>query len=679
MKGVWLAVLVSTAAGAQERDAGDVDGGDPHAGEIDAGEIDAGEIDAGEIDAGSVQPAAVVPSSPPHPDPLPRGEREGGLTTVVTGGRLAQQLKDTTVAVEVISKRQLQESGARDLSEALEARPGLETSRNVGQSGLRMGGLGPQYNLIMIDGQRMAGRINGGVDLSRLTVENIEQIEIVKGPSSVLWGSDALAGTINIITRAPSKPLGGNATVSYGLRNQMNAAGAGEAAGDKWGVMLTAGYERRDAYDWDRATPATSGSSIDQGQGSLRARFGGRSKDDPSVDVRIDATRRVQHGIDENGVGGVFDRATRDNILEGRINGRLPVGNGELSLSASASSFDRLFVNDQRDSTVLDDVQIIRDNVAQLDGLASQTFFSTHTALVGGQVLFETTQTPRLVTGRSERFRGALFVQDTWAPAASRLFSLAAGVRGDFDSLFGLTATPRVALRFDPLPTLALRLSTGLGYRAPSFQELYISFENPSAGYVIDGRPDLQPERSFGTNLSAQWSPGRWLFSLSLFWNELWMMIGVEPTSMPGELLRYRYVNIGKARTRGVEASVSVMILEGLSAEAGYTFTDARDISAGLPLEGQAQHRGFGQVRWRQKRWGLTASARISVTGPRPLLVDDTTVRYTAPFAMLDARVAKAFGTHLELFLAGMNLLDQGSQDLPMPPRSLYLGLTVRD
>lgn len=600
------------------------------------------------------------------------------LTTVVTGGRLPQQLKDTTVAVEVISKRQIQESGARDVSEVLQGRPGIEVLPNVGQAGVRMGGLGPAYNLIMIDGQRLAGRINGGVDLRRISVENIEQIEIVKGPSSVLWGSDALAGTINIITKTPSKPLGGNATVSYGNLNQVSATGAGEAAGEKWGVIVSGGYERRDAYDYDRSTPATSGSSFDQAQGAVKATFGGRSQAEPKLDVRLDYTRRVQHGVDQGGADLVQDRAARDNILQGRFGARVPVGNGDVQVAASASWLDRRVVLDQRGSTVLDSVEDTKDTIAQLDAQASQTIFGTHTLLGGGQALLELFDSPRIAGGHGQRFRGAAFAQDGWSPQVGLPLSIAGGVRLDYDSLFGLAATPRLAVRIDPVKTLNVRFSTGLGFRAPSFQELLIDFENPSVGYVINGNPRLQPERSWGTSLSAQWSPARFLFSLNLFWNELWGMIGIAEVG-PGELLRYQYVNLSRARSRGFEASAGVTVIEPLSVEVGYTFTDTRDLSTGLPLEGQGQHRGFGQARFRMRDWGLTATLRLSVTGPRPFLIDDTTVRWSAPFGILDARVAKTFGRHLEIYVAGMNLGAAGGPDLPIPPISVFGGVTVRD
>ncbi|MBL8957893.1 MAG: TonB-dependent receptor [Myxococcaceae bacterium] len=601
------------------------------------------------------------------------------LTTVVTGGRLPQQLKDSTVAVEVISRRQIQESGARDVAEVLQARPGIEVLQNVGQAGLRMQGLGPEYNLIMVDGQRVAGRVNGGVDLRRISVENIEQIEIVKGPSSVLWGSDALGGTVNIITRNANKPLGGSATASYGNLNQVSATGAAEASGEKWGVVVSGGYERRDAYDYDRTTEATSGSSFDQGQGAVKATFGGRDRSDPKLDLRLDYTRRVQHGVDQGGEGLIQDRATRDNIAQGRLGARIPVGNGEVQVAASASWFDRRFILDQRGSTSLDQVEDTRDTVAQLDAQVSQTVFGTHTLLAGGQALLELFESPRIETGYGQRVRGAAFVQDGWAPQVGLPVSITGGIRADYDSLFGAAATPRVALRIDPASNVSARFSTGLGFRAPAFQELYIDFENPSVGYEVVANPKLSPEKSWGTNASVQWSPSRWLFSVGVFFNELTDMITITEVPSAQERQRFQYVNLSRVRSWGAEASASVTIIEPLSLEAGYTFTDARELIVGVPVDNQAMHRGFGQARFRKRDWGLTATVRFAVTGPRPFLQADGSVQYTAPFGILDARVAKTLGRHVELFVGGMNLAAAGGGDLPIPPLSVFGGVTVRD
>ncbi len=598
-------------------------------------------------------------------------------TTVVTGTRLPQEKKDSAVSIEVVTRRQIRESGARDVVEALQARPGVELVQNVGNIALRMQGLGPEYNVVLIDGQRTVGRVNGGVDLSRLSVENIEQIEIVKGPSSVLWGSDALAGTVNIITRRPTRPFAGDGTISFGTLTQFDVRAGAEASGEGWGLSANAGYRHRDAYDWDPSTPATSGSSLDQVQGSLRATVGAHDDSGPRGGARVAFTRRAQLGVDSSGTGAVIDRRTRDNILEAQLDGRIPVARGGLGLTLSGSVFDRRYILDQRNSSALDDVQDTLDLNAQLDAQFDQRLGDTNVAVVGGQFLYERLATPRLNSSSGHRVRGALFLQDTWSPLAA--LSAVGGVRLDLDSGFGAAVTPRLSVRAVPHSTLTVRASVGLGFRAPSFQELLLDFENPSVGYVVLGNPDLKPERSFGAHVGLEWTPTRlWLVTLDGFWNELWDMIGYTSSSQ-NEVLRYQYINVARARSRGMELSAGVTPLPGLSVLGGYTLTDARNLTEDRPLEAQGAHRWFGQVRYRNRQWGFTAQLRFSVTGQRPFTTD-TGTSWSQPFGMLDARLGKSINPHLEVFLAGANLLNAGdAQFLPIAPRTVFAGLTVHD
>jgi outer membrane receptor for ferrienterochelin and colicins len=146
-----------------------------------------------------------------------------------------------------------------------------------------------------------------------------------------------------------------------------------------------------------------------------------------------------------------------------------------------------------------------------------------------------------------------------------------------------------------------------------------------------------------------------------------------------GEQLLYQYLNVSRARTRGVELSAGATLVEGLTAELGYTFTDASDLKHAVPLNAQSHHRGFGQVRWRMKRWGLTATLRCSVTGEAPIVDTDTIVDKIPAFVMLDARVAKTFGSHVEVFVAGMNLGGAGGVTFPIPPRTVFAGLSVKN
>ncbi len=614
-------------------------------------------------------------SQEPAAEPEPMKEP----TTVVTGTRLPQERKDSVVSTEVITRRQIQESGSRDVVEALQARPGLETTPNVGNVGLRMQGLGPQYNVVLIDGQRTAGRINGGIDLSRLSVENIEQIEIVKGPSSVLWGSDALAGTVNIITRKIRQPLAGEATISYGLLNQFDARVSGEAAGELWGVAVNAGYRHRDAYDLNPEDVATNGSALDQVQASLHTRFGALDGSTPTGFARVDFTRRSQVGIDASSTGAVIDRRSRDNILEAQLGGRVPIANGGLDLTLSNTVFDRRYVLDQRDSSALDDVQDTLDVNTQFDVSFDQRLGGMNVGLVGGQLLYERLSTPRLNAAYGHRFRGAFFVQDTFTPVPE--FAAVGGLRVDLDSFFGAAVTPRLSAKATPHRTVTLRANAGLGFRAPSFQELMLNFENPSVGYVVAGNPDLKPERSFGAHAGVEWAPlPLLLFTVDAFWNELWDMIGYSSIT-DGDVLRFAHVNIDRARTRGFEFSAGATPVRGLTLLVGYTLTDARNLTEDTPLDGQSPHRWFAQVRYSYRPAGLTAQVRASVTGQRPFATgqEEEPTRWSPAFGMLDARVGWRAMPFLEFFVAGANLLGSGdAQYNPIPPRTVFVGVTVQ-
>tara|TARA_R110002096_G_scaffold436100_1_gene667722 strand:- start:91856 stop:92449 length:594 start_codon:yes stop_codon:yes gene_type:complete len=121
-------------------------------------------------------------------------------TIVVTGSRREQTLGDSVVATEVVTRREIEDSGAQNLGQLLGSQPGLEVVQGLRGQEVRMQGLSPDYVLILIDGQRTLGRVDGAINLSRMATGDIERIEIVKGPSSSLYGSDALAGVINIIT-----------------------------------------------------------------------------------------------------------------------------------------------------------------------------------------------------------------------------------------------------------------------------------------------------------------------------------------------------------------------------------------------------------------------------------------------------------------------------------------------
>jgi len=200
-------------------------------------------------------------------DPEPAAETARPRETVVTATRTPQRSDEVTVPTEVITRREIEVSGARDLAELLELYPGVEIARDVPvrTSGVRLLGLDPEYVLVLIDGERVPGRFGGTLDIERLSLRDVERIEIVKGPSSVIYGSDAMGGVINLITRRPQRPLEAGARASYGGRAELDLRGGAGAVlpGMNATAIAGAGFRRGDAFDLDPSNVATTGSALD--------------------------------------------------------------------------------------------------------------------------------------------------------------------------------------------------------------------------------------------------------------------------------------------------------------------------------------------------------------------------------------------------------------------------------
>jgi outer membrane receptor for ferrienterochelin and colicins len=606
---------------------------------------------------------------------------------VVTGARSERRLADTPVATEVITRQELEESGADSVADVLEDYSGVQIERSFAGAGVSMQGLAPQYVLVLVDGERVMGRTNGIVDLSRLRVEDIERIEIVRGPSSALYGSDAIGGVINVITRrAGEDEIELEASAAYGTLNQVDGSALGAVHLGDWSARLSAGYHRRDAFDLDENDQSTDGGRFDEVH---VAGNGGYDVEGVELELRAEYLYRDSASIDSTAAGAVFDRSSRTETLTMGASSEFEIDGPEIKLGTDLyySLFRDQFLSDQRGSNALDQFQETVEHLVQASVILEAIAGESHLLTIGGDAIYESLASERLEGGSGDRWRGALYAEDEWTMVEEPLASVVPGIRVDADSQFGWHVTPKVALRVDPIEEIALRISYGVGYRAPGFRELLVIFENPGAGYLIEGNPDLRPETSIGVNAGFEAKPIRWLrFGVNFFRNDIDdlidTMLAVDASG--GEPDRYTYTNIATAHTQGIEATIAIRLLRTLRLELGYTLTDTEDETLRRPLEGRAAHRGTFALRYRSKRFGLEATARGSLVGDRPFYLDNDgdgeLERIDAdPYFTLGLRVAKDLGEHLTLFVEGENLFDAGDADfLQIEPLSISGGLTVR-
>jgi outer membrane receptor for ferrienterochelin and colicins len=607
------------------------------------------------------------------------------FSTVVTATRTSQRASESATPIDVIPRAEIERSGARDLAEVLALHPSVQIERSFAGAGVYVQGLEPQHVLILLDGQRMIGRTNGVIDLSRIPVERIEQVEISRGASSVLYGSDALGGVINIVTRSTRRRFETSLQAQYGTLNALDLRGSGGLR-FRWGSLtLTSGWHRRDAYRLRSEGLATSGSAFDEQQVS------GRLDLRPLSRLRLGASaaylRRRMDGIDQYETGATLDRTNLTETLDTSLSPEVQLGPVRLRSVLQYSYFRDQYLLDQRRGSQLDSFQETREHLVRGDVQADVLLPRSNLLSVGGELLYERLYTPRLSSGEGSRIRGALFAQDQWRIVKSLGLSLVPALRFDADSQFGHNLAPKLALRIAPWPALMARASYGAGFRAPLFKELLLLFENPGAGYVVQGRLDLRPETSHSVNLGVESTPRPWLtLSLNLFRNELRDLI--QPLLLPAAggpgPQRFSYGNIASAYTQGVEAALRLRSGDTLSLDLNYTLTDAQDAQLGRELDGRPRHRGNLSLTARHPDWGIDVMTRVALIGPRAYHTDDDgdgeVTRIEAPaYVLWDARIELALSRVIGAFLGGQNLLDAGEpRFLPIPPRTLFVGISGR-
>ena len=615
-------------------------------------------------------------------------------TLVVTGSRTEHSLDDSPVPVEVISREDIEQSGGESVADVLDGQIGVNVQHSFQGATVQLQGLDSKYVLVLVDGERVGGRISGAIDLSRLYIENIQRIEIVKGASCAMYGSDAMGGVINIITRKSDSPLEGNARVNYGtgffsesappLHAVDASGGIGFREGD-WNSRFHGGWHSNESFDLDPATEGTTGSAVRQWEVGNKTSysFSGKNKLHSSLSYSM----RDQQGVDSNETGAVFDRRNLIEYLRASAGPEFTVGDGGTMRIHGTYHLNRdQYIYDQRNSAALDKDEESIEHLSEITSQYTQLLGDEHLFITGVDGLYQKIITPRLDGGEGDRIRVAVFAQDEWTPSEEPLVQVVPGLRLDMDSQFGIHVSPKAALRYDPVQSLILRASYGMGYRAPDFKELYLRFENPGANYEVIGNEDLGPETSHSVNFGAQYSPVEWFEgALNIYRNDISDLIDAQSISPGGEgqVQQFSYVNISEAYTQGLEAQLGFRFATHWTLEPGYTLTDTRDKETNRELDGRSLHRAHLEARFNQRDWGFRISSRTTFVGPRVFHyvqtepVETVSKVVTDPHVLLDLRISQKLGDYLSLTLHGENLLDEGNvEHLPIQPRTLTAGLS---
>ena len=526
-------------------------------------------------------------------------------TVVVTATRTARALEDVAVPTTVISAQAARADGDLRLADALETVPGVTLTSGFG-TGVQIQGLDPDYTLILIDGQPVVGRTAGVLNLDRLSLRGLDRVEIVRGPSSSLYGSDALAGVVNLVTRAPQR-TGVAVQLRAGSFGTTTTALEADLAGGAWGARLALDRTASDGYDLDPArfgnsTPETTESTADV---RLVGRLGDRARLSLGARGTLGDDRLVQSFVDVNGAVSPIDERgqRRDWSLHPEIQTTWG-GRYGLRVAGYATGYrldTRVFEPDAAgaDSLTYDDRfdQRLVKAEAQLDALWSRQ----HRTAFGAGAWQDALDGARYGDD-APRARNAFgFVQHDWEP--SLRFALNASARLDAFQDVGTRLSPKLAALVRSSPDTRLRLSVGSGFKAPDFRQLYLQFTNGVGGYTLfgaarlteglarleaqgryrpvatgEGLAGLRPETSVAVNAEAQTTFRGAEVSVGAFRNAVRDLIDVQPVALlaDGEPV-YSYVNLDRVRTEGVTLSAG-RDLGGWRVDAGYQWLRSRDL-----------------------------------------------------------------------------------------------------
>ncbi|KQP37149.1 TonB-dependent receptor domain-containing protein [Pseudorhodoferax sp. Leaf274] len=565
---------------------------------------------------------------------------------VVSASGFEQDLKQAPASISVITRDELQTRQFRDLAEALQGVEGIDVAGSTGKTGgldISIRGMPSEYTLILVDGRRqnVAGDVTpngfGAAHTSFMPpIAAIERIEVIRGPMSTLYGSDAMGGVVNIITRKVARQWGGSVSLQAGVpqdsewgnQYRTNVYASGPIKEDLLGLAVRGDFYKRDASDWVLAPGATqpAGARNPAPAESRQHNLGARLSLTPNRqhDLWLDAETGHTWYNNEDGRLGNRDAATpnnppgyrdamrfnRDQVAVGHT-GRLGFGTVDTSLMRTVTeTLGRTIpgaavpVGDPRRGT---DRELSTTNTV-LDSKLVAPLGEAHVLTVGGQ-WWDAKLTDGLLPRKHDQTMWSLFAEDEWRLARS--LTATVGARYDHHSAFGGQVSPRGYLVWDATQHWTVKGGVSKGFRAPRLNQLIDGVSGVSGqGTVINiGNPNLKPETSTSTELGALFDSQQGLTaSATLFHNKVKDKISsggdcasLFISSCAANPVAEYSINVDEAKTWGLELSSRVQFAARWGLKAGYTWTKSEVIEGGVKngqLANTARHIAHAQLDW---------------------------------------------------------------------------------
>ncbi len=546
-------------------------------------------------------------------------------TIVVSASGFEQNIKKAAATISVLSQEDINKKAYRDVTDALKDVPGVVVTGGGSSSDISIRGMGSAYTVIMIDGKKVNTRSvrpnsdNSGIEQGWLPgIESIERIEVIRGPMSGLYGSDAMGGVINIITKKSATEWSGAVKVDTTLQensdsgniHQTNAYVSGPLIKDLLSLKANATYSKREE------------DNIIGGYKEQKMRAGGAT---------LTLTPNDKHAIDFDFKRSIQNRnGTVGKTIENKPGrgGALPTDSLTDYYRTEYSISHRGEVGAVKTNSY---IQREENENPSRQMKATNTTFNTnnqfqlgsHDISFGGMYLKEelNDQGNQLevngkILSKLDRYSWALFAEDNWRIADP--FVLTTSLRLDKDEKFGDNLSPKVYGVWTLNDEWIVKGGVSTGYKTPALRATVAEWGQVTGGGqsngVIVGNPDLKPEKSINYEVSANWDNNANLNAgITVFNSEFKDKIteirvcngdsGSAGCPWLGENFDFVSLreNVDKANMRGVETTFGWQINDSVKLNANYTFTDTEQksgVNKGKPLNEMPKHMFNTTVDW---------------------------------------------------------------------------------
>ena len=606
---------------------------------------------------------------------------------IVSASRQEELRQTLNTNVSVLSRRQIEESGSQTVAEMLREVPGVVSRRgseSAGPAGEQIQGIDSRQVLVLLDGQPLLGARGikrGVINLDRQSTGRLEQIEVVKGAASALYGSDAIGGVINLITRDATAPFETTGELSGGSLGERNAVAEAGMRRGRAAAFASVEHHEQDGFDLTPSTFDTTGAPFRRADLMARVRF----KANDALSLSALATGYDNHTTGRsNGELGPQQDQIDESTLNVNVQGDwLPRASTAVQGRVYAARFDEASAGMLATGQPLEPGEL-DERLFKIDGSFSHILGSRQ-QLQGGADYWKDKYSGinRLRNDSGEQASiGTAWLQHRLNVGR---VTTTVGLRSDTHSQFGSAVSPKVAANAQLGGGTSVRASYGRGFRAPDIGQLYYRFLNPSSIYQVIGNPNLQPEYANSLQVGGEFAtPGRRArFGVNVFRNDVRDLIesvslgfaatpaqvsaifareGLDPAFRPvaGRLL-FTYKNINDAVTAGAEVDGEFAVTRALSLAGAYTYLDARDDANDLPLTGRHRHHAHVRATWRHAI-GLTANLRGQFYGDwiaaRATVSGQPQDTVAPGFAIWDAYVSQRLARSISLFVAVDNIAD---------------------